>query len=125
MVVFIKYVTRRCGKLLKDGKRGMRYWFTDIGDQPADRVVEVVLSAPANVRIMDKDNFEQYKISDPHKFIGGYVKFTPYKAKLSHEARWYVVVDLGGNPGDVSATVNVYRKGDKKTPITKFPETNN
>ena len=98
----------------------MKYIFNDMGFQKEGLFVQVALGSPANIRIMDKENFDKFKKLEPHDFIGGYVKFTPYVVKLPRDAHWIVVVDLGGNEGKLSAAVSTYQKERqvKKTLIT-------
>ncbi len=90
------------------------YWFTDMGTLNAGSFIEVKMDLSANVRIMTADAFNDYKKKLEHKYIGGYVKFTPYTVKLPGTAHWFIVVDRGGKEGKVSATVSVYQSEKKK-----------
>jgi len=56
---------------------------------------------------MDSSNYSNFKSGHSHRFIGGHVKQSPYKATLPNSAHWYVVVDLGGYAGKVSSGVRV------------------
>ena len=98
----------------------MKYIFKDLGPLEAGKFIEVGLSTSANVRFMDNENFEKFKNKETHDFIGGFVRFTPYTIKLPVAAHWIVVVDLGGMPGTVNASVTVHQteKKLKKTPFT-------
>jgi hypothetical protein len=96
----------------------MRYWFNDMGLIDEGKTVEVTLTDAANIRIMDENNFKLFKKGEPHDFVGGYVKFTPYRIKLPRQAHWYVVADKGGQEGEVNAAVLVY-PNDKNIPKVK------
>jgi hypothetical protein len=85
----------------------MQYQLYDLGNVERGKIVEVTLGYAANVRIMDSSNYSSFKNGRRHKYIGGYVKRSPYKATLPNTAHWYVVVDLGGYSGKVSSSVRV------------------
>ena len=85
----------------------MQYQYYDLGNVSAGDIVEVTLGYAANVRIMDSSNYSNFKAGRRHSFIGGYIKQSPYTAKLPHSAHWFVVVDLGGYAGKVKSAVRV------------------
>ena len=91
----------------------MKYWFTDIGTVNEGLFVEITLDFAANVQLMDSPNFEKYKKLLEHEYIGGYIKFTPYTIRIPRDARWFVVVDLAGNPGQVRSSVAVLKEERK------------
>jgi hypothetical protein len=104
----------------------MKYWFSDLGTLPEGKTIEINLSCAANVRVMDDQNFTEFKKNQqPLSFIGGYVKFAPYKVKVPSDGHWWVEVDLADRPGKVTAEINVYqteRKEKKKTVILPMPK---
>jgi hypothetical protein len=101
----------------------MAYWFTDLGTLSAGTYVEIKMNISANVRIMNEADFEEYKKKAPHKYVaGGYVKFSPYTVKLPSNGHMYIVVDRGGKPGTVSASVSVYQKERKREKQVMLPE---
>jgi hypothetical protein len=100
----------------------MAYWFTDLGTLKAGSFVEVKMNIAANVRILAESAFEEYKKKAPHQFIGGYVKFSPYTVNLPETGHWYIVVDRGGKPGTVSASVSVYQNVRKREKQIMLPE---
>ena len=69
------------------------------------RTVTVTLDKQANVKIMDEANFEHYKKGNGHKFHGGFATKSPFKVVLPSSGKWHVVIDLGGIPGSVKASV--------------------
>ena len=104
-----------------DGRAEMKYWFSDMGDVEEGKLIEVAINRAANVRVVDKENFEKYKKLEQHEYIGGHVKFSPYKVKLPRTDHWFVVVDLGGKPGKVNASFTVLPK-DRKSEVIRFED---
>lgn len=85
----------------------MQFQRYDLGQVSSGSIVEVTLGYAANVRIMNSSNFSNFKRGKQHKYIGGYVTRSPYKATIPSSGHWYVVVDLGGRAGKVSSGVRV------------------
>ncbi len=85
----------------------MEFQQYDLGQVQAGRIVEVTLGYAANVKIMDSFNFSSYKRGGAHRFIGGYVTESPYKASIPNSGHWYVTIDLGGHAGKISSSVQV------------------
>ena len=79
----------------------------DLGNQKRGEIVEVQLSAAANVRLMDSSNYNSYKNGRRHKYYGGYVKRSPYRMQIPSSGHWYVTIDLGGYSGTVRHNVRV------------------
>jgi hypothetical protein len=70
-------------------------------------IVEVTLDHAANVQLLDSANFDQYKQGKRYSYHGGYYKETPVRLQAPCDGRWYIVVDLGGGPGTVRASLRV------------------
>lgn len=85
----------------------MRFLHFDLGQQPADNVIVVELSAAANVRLMDPTNFTAYQQGRRHRYYGGHATDSPYHISIPSSGSWHLVVDTGGAPGRVSASVRV------------------
>lgn len=51
----------------------MNFSYYDLGNLKKGQVVEVQLTAAANVRLMDSSNYRNYKNGRKHKYYGGYV----------------------------------------------------
>jgi hypothetical protein len=85
----------------------MQYQLYNLGTVSTGKIVKVTLGYAANVRIMDSSNYSSFKAGRRHRFIGGYVKKSPYKVTLPKSAHWYVVIDLGGYAGKVKSAVSV------------------
>lgn len=73
----------------------------------AGDAVEVTLDHPANVQLMDSDNYEKYRNGQTFRYHGGYVKRSPYVLQGPGPGIWHLVIDLGGAPGRVLASVRV------------------
>lgn len=86
----------------------MDYLQQDLGFiGPAD-LIEVTLDHAANVQLLDATNYEAYKNRHPYRYhVGGYVTESPFRTHAPHQGHWYLVIDLGGGPGAVRASVRV------------------
>ncbi len=85
----------------------MNYSFYDLGHVDKGKIVEVQLSAAANVRLMDSSNYNNYKNGRRHSYYGGYVKQSPYRIVVPRSSHWYVTIDLGGYAGKVRHSVRI------------------
>ncbi len=68
-------------------------------------VVEVTLDKQANVRLLDDQNYSNYRRGEHHTYYGGLVKKSPARLTAPRSGRWHLVIDLGGYAGTVSAAV--------------------
>lgn len=86
----------------------LRYevWMRNPGD-----AIEVILSGHANVLVMDDGNFLNYQSGRHFVYYGGYYTHSPVVIVPPSTGHWNVVIDLGGAPGHVNATVRVYYRG--------------
>lgn len=85
----------------------MNYSYYDFGHLEKDQIVEVQLSAAANVRLMDSTNYNNYKNGRKHRYYGGYVKKSPYRVAVPSSGHWYLTIDLGGYTGKVKHNARV------------------
>ena len=74
----------------------MNFSYYDFGHLERGRIVEVQLSAAANVRLMDSTNYSNYKNGRRHRYYGGYVTRSPYRITVPNSGHWYLTIDLGG-----------------------------
>jgi len=74
-------------------------------------IVEVTLSAQANVLLLDSTNYHSYRRGGRFHYQGGWATSSPMRLAPPHEGHWYVVVDRGGRAGRVSAGVRVLSAG--------------
>lgn len=80
------------------------HWDFELG---ADEKVEVELDHPANVCLLDDENFQHYERREHYKYHGGYAKTSPIRLTPPKPGHWHVVVDLGGYGGQVRAAAFV------------------
>ena len=102
----------------------MNFLQNDLGRRERGEVVEVTLSAAANVRLMDSSNFSSYKRRQRHTYYGGYVKRSPYRLTIPSSGHWHVAIDLGGYAGTVRAGVSVLPgrlKPASEAPLSSVP----
>lgn len=85
----------------------MKYAFYDLHELDQGQIVEVELSVPANVRLMNTENFEKYKHGKIHKYHGGHVSTSPYRIMVPRHDHWFVTIDLGGYAGSCRHNVHV------------------
>lgn len=85
----------------------MKFSFYDLGHRSKGEIVEVQLSAAANVRLMDSSNYSNYKNGKRHRYYGGYVKRSPYRIAIPSSGHWYLTIDLGGYSGTVKHSMRI------------------
>jgi hypothetical protein len=97
----------------------MQFIHNDLGHRSGGEIVEVTLSAQANVRLMDSGNFNAYRSGRQHQFYGGLAKRSPTRVTIPRAGHWHVAIDLGGHAGRVNASVRVLP--GLLRPITEAP----
>jgi Domain of unknown function (DUF1883)/TIR domain len=86
----------------------VEHLYYDLGQQKRGAVAEVHLKGnAANVMLMNRSNYSNYKAGRRCNYYGGQAKRSPVHLPIPSSGHWYVVVDLGGYPGKVNAAVNV------------------
>ncbi len=83
----------------------MDYLHRDLGVIGPETTVEVTLDHPANVQLLDPNNFLAYENRRAYRYQGGHVTVSPFRIRPPHQGRWHLVIDLGGGPGAVRASV--------------------
>lgn len=82
----------------------MRYSYFDLREQSKGASVVVRLSgSSANVILLDRANFLNYRAGRPFLYEGGFCRRSPARLKIPEDGHWYVVVDLGGYRGRIRA----------------------
>ena len=66
--------------------------------------IEVTFNHPANVQLLDIENYEAYRQGKPYQYHGGYATESPVRLPAPAAGTWHLVVDLGGAPGSVRAS---------------------
>ena len=72
-------------------------------------IVEVTLDKRANVRLLDEANLAMYQRGEQHTYYGGQAKVSPARIPVPHPGSWHLVIDLGGYPGTVRASVRTIK----------------
>ena len=98
----------------------MNFSYYDLAHRNKGEIVEVKLTAAANVRLMDFSNYNNYKNGRRHHYYGGYVKQSPYRIAIPTSGHWYVTIDLGGYSGTVKHNVRVL-PGELPTAKQRLP----
>ncbi len=83
-----------------------KYIHYEFDTSPGD-VIEVELDRAANVQLLDRENYDHYGERQPYRYYGGYAKVSPVTLSPPHPGHWHVVIDLGGGPGRVRASVRM------------------
>ena len=83
----------------------MKFLQFDLGNLKRGEVVEVTLTNGANVRLMNRSNFNSYKNGRRHQFHGGLAKKSPLRLQVQSSDHWYVAVDMQGLHGSTKASV--------------------
>lgn len=90
------------------------YTHYDLKDIKAGVVIEIALSAIANVRLMSHADFDLFKNGRKHQFLGGVAKKSPIRLTIPKSAHWHVIVDMEGHPGKADSSIRI-------VPQTKAP----
>lgn len=91
-------------------KPAFRYTHYDISEQRGGTVIEITLSAVANVRLMTAANFQRFTETLKHQFIGGVAKKSPVRLVIPDSAHWHLVVDMEGHNGLAESSVRLIEK---------------
>ncbi|MBD9371995.1 DUF1883 domain-containing protein [Rhizobium sp. ARZ01] len=83
------------------------YTHYDLNDIRAGVVIEITLSAVANVRLMTSTDFDLFKNARQHKFLGGVAKKSPVRLTIPKSAHWHVIVDMEGHTGKAESSVRI------------------
>jgi hypothetical protein len=85
----------------------VQFIHNDLGSRQRGEVVEVTLTAGANVRLLDSANFSNYKTGRRHSYIGGLAKKSPLHLQIPRTGHWHVAIDMQGLRGSTRASVRV------------------
>lgn len=85
----------------------MNFLHFDLGQQRSGQLVEISLTAAANVRLMDSSNFSSYKSGRNHHYHGGLARQSPLRLAVPRTGHWYVAVDMEGLRGQTRASVRI------------------
>ena len=84
----------------------MKYLHWELQAGPDD-ATQVLLDSQANVRLLDSVNYARFRRGGRHEYRGGPARRSPVTLVPPSHGTWHVVVDRGGYPGTVRASVQV------------------
>lgn len=85
----------------------MQHLYNDLGNLKKGSTVVVTLKNQANVRLMTRSEYGNYKAGRRHRYHGGKVTRSPFSIPVPSNGHWVVAIDLGGYAGRISANVAV------------------
>lgn len=74
----------------------MKFQHYDLGHKSRGEIVEVTLTAAANVRLMDTSNFNSYRNGRRHQYHGGLITRSPFRIAIPRSGHWHLTVDMNG-----------------------------
>lgn len=78
-------------------------------DLAEDDVVEVTLDHPANVVLLDPENWHAYQERQPFRYArGGHTAQRSVRLQAPQPGKWHLVIDLGGGFGRVRAFAKIF-----------------
>jgi hypothetical protein len=85
----------------------VNFLHSDLGFRHRGDVLEVTLSAGANVRLLDNTNFQRYRKGGRHEYVGGLARRSPVRIAIPRSGHWHAVVDMQGLRGSTRAGFRV------------------
>lgn len=96
----------------------------DLGSRKSGEIIEVTLTAAANVRLMQSSDFNNYKNGRRHSYRGGLVTRSPYRIAIPSSGRWYLTVDMQGLRGSTKSSIRILPSAlpeAKQMPLSEVP----
>ncbi len=85
----------------------MNYSVYDLKQRKAGEVVEVQLSAGANVLLLDSSNYSSFRADRQHRYYGGLAKQSPVHLQIPRNGHWYLVIHMAGLRGSVRHSMRI------------------
>lgn len=85
----------------------MEHLYNDLGNLKKGSTVIVTLKNQANVQLMTRTEYNNYKAGRRYRYHGGRVTRSPFAIPVPATGSWVVAIDLGGYAGRISASVAV------------------
>lgn len=102
----------------------MEHLFYDLGNLKEGSTVVVTLKNQANVQLMPRSEYSNYKAGRRYRYYGGRVTQSPFRISVPSGGHWVVAVDLGGYAGRISASVTVQPPPRGFLPEARSPQAN-
>lgn len=96
----------------------------DLGTLTQGSTVIVTLRNQANVQLMTRSEYSNYKAGRRYRYSGGRVTQSPFRIPVPSNGHWVVAIDLGGYAGRVSASVAVQPPPRGFLPTAREPQNN-
>ena len=86
----------------------MRFLHYPLNFQERGKVVEFTIQGNScNVKLLDEQNFYNYKNGKKHEYFGGRVTQSPAHITVPESKVWHAVVDFGGYSGTANVSFKV------------------
>lgn len=102
----------------------MNYSVYDLKQRKTGEIVEVQLSAGANVLLLDSSNYSSFRAGRQHRYYGGLAKQSPTRLQIPRSGHWYLVIHMAGLRGSVRHSMRIlpgvlpeFRQPDLRTII--------
>jgi hypothetical protein len=102
----------------------VEHLYNDLGNLKKGSTVIVTLRNQANVQVMTRSQYNNYKSGRQYRYIGGLVKRSPHRVVIPNNDHWVVAIDLGGYAGRISASVAVQPPPRGFLPTAREPQSN-
>jgi hypothetical protein len=70
-------------------------------------VLKVHLTNPAQVMLMDDENYERYRAEQEYDYYGSLVKRSPFAMRAPHSGSWHLVIEQADPARDVAVNVQI------------------
>lgn len=71
----------------------MQYDLYDFGDRPKGTILEITLSTPTTIRLVDKVNFDIFQHGADYRCAKKYVNVSPYRVVIPEDRHWYLMIE--------------------------------
>jgi hypothetical protein len=85
----------------------VNYSVYDLKQRDGGEVVEVQLSAGANVLLLDSSNYSAFRAGRRHRYFGGLARRTPVRLQVPRSGHWFLVIHMGGLQGTVRHSMRI------------------
>ncbi|GCD44070.1 DUF1883 domain-containing protein [Streptomyces paromomycinus] len=100
----------------------MQHLYKDLGSLKKDSTVVVTLRNQANVQVMTRSEYSNYKSGRRYRYLGGRVTRSPFQVAIPKNGHWVVAIDLGGYGGRIDASVQVQAPPPGHLPPAREPQ---
>ena len=80
-----------------------------------NEIIQATIQQQSYLRIMDNENYANYRRGDQYRYHGGVATGSPAVIKPPMAGQWHLVIDLGGAEGEVTATVHIIKETEQKS----------